>query len=82
MEDNKTKWLLLLLLAIVLFLFGLNTGNLSFNFLSILLSFVVYKYGYKTLFSEFDKQREDKLAHKRYIRDAIRTKNLGGNSSD
>lgn len=67
MKTSKAFWLSLLLLALGLFLLGLNTGQYLYNFLAIALSLVIYRGGYTTLFKEYD----DKQRAKRETADKI-----------
>lgn len=58
MKASKTIWLLLLFAALLLFLLGLNSRIYVYNIFAIVLSFIVYRYGYKTLFKEYDEKQQ------------------------
>ncbi|CIP88789.1 hypothetical protein RLB57_00990 [Streptococcus pneumoniae] len=60
MKTSKTLWYSLLFVALVLFLLGLNSGQYLYNFLAIIISFIVYKYGYSDLFREYDEKQRAK----------------------
>ncbi|MGQ7395357.1 hypothetical protein ACTGYH_06115 [Streptococcus suis] len=60
MKTKKAYWLTLLLVAVVLFLLGLNTGVYVFNLLAIGISFLVYRNGYDVLFKEYDDSQKEK----------------------
>lgn len=60
MKTNKSLWFLLLFAALIFFLLGLNSGNYFYNILAIGISFIVYRYGYESLFKEYDKQQQEK----------------------
>ncbi|CQR24078.1 hypothetical protein BN1356_00443 [Streptococcus varani] len=69
MKTNKSLWLFLLFVALILFLLGLNSRNYLYNILAVAISFIVYRNGYATLFKEYD----DKQAEKRKKADKIYT---------
>ena len=60
MKTNKSFWFLLLFAALIFFLLSLNSGNYFYNILAIGISFIVYRYGYESLFKEYDKQQQEK----------------------
>ncbi len=62
MKTKKAFWLMLLLLGIILFLLGLNTGHYLYNIAAIGVSLVVYRKGYDILFKEYDDRQREKRA--------------------
>ncbi|MBY5033477.1 hypothetical protein K6V78_00040 [Streptococcus gallolyticus] len=72
MKIDKTFWMLLLFVAILLFLLGLNSGVYLYNVLAIIVSFIVYRYGYKELFQEYDEQQKAKRETAEKIYSALR----------
>ncbi|MGT2755104.1 hypothetical protein [Streptococcus ovis] len=72
MKTNKTLWLALLFLALMLFLLGLNTGNFVYNLLAIIFSFIVYQKGYQDLFKEYDDRQREKKKTAEKIYTALR----------
>ncbi|HFU4376329.1 TPA: hypothetical protein ACGO88_000013 [Streptococcus suis] len=72
MKTKKTYWLTLLLVAVVLFLLGLNTGVYVFNLLAIGISFLVYRNGYDVLFKEYDDSQKEKRETAEKIYAALR----------
>ncbi|HEM4664998.1 TPA: hypothetical protein U1Z98_000817 [Streptococcus suis] len=72
MKTKKAYWLTLLLVAVVLFLLGLNTGVYAFNLLAIGISFLVYRNGYDVLFREYDDSQKEKRETAEKIYAALR----------
>ncbi|HFT6153638.1 TPA: hypothetical protein ACHGXD_001274 [Streptococcus pneumoniae] len=72
MKTSKTLWYSLLFVALVLFLLGLNSGQYLYNFLAIIISFIVYKYGYSYLFREYDEKQRAKRETSEKIYHALR----------
>ncbi|HFI0149570.1 TPA: hypothetical protein ACGO3A_000681 [Streptococcus suis] len=72
MKTKKAYWLTLLLVAVVLFLLGLNTGVYVFNLLAIGISFLVYRKGYDVLFKEYDDSQKEKRETAEKIYAALR----------
>ncbi|MDS2235580.1 hypothetical protein RKR83_03210 [Streptococcus pneumoniae] len=72
MKTSKTLWYSLLFVALVLFLLGLNSGQYLYNFLAIIISFIVYKYGYSDLFREYDEKQRAKRETSEKIYHALR----------
>lgn len=72
MKVNKSLWLILLLIALIFFLLGLNSRNYIFNIIAIGISFVVYRYGYTSLFKEYDEQQREKRKTADVIYQALR----------
>ncbi|MTV89099.1 hypothetical protein [Streptococcus pneumoniae] len=72
MKTSKTLWYSLLFVALVLFLLGLNSGQYLYNFLAIIISFIVYKYGYSDLFREYDEKQRAKRETYEKIYHALR----------
>lgn len=72
MKTSKTLWYSLLFVALVLFLLGLNSGQYLYNFLSIIISFIVYKCGYSDLFREYDEKQRAKRETSEKIYHALR----------
>ncbi|HEL1839076.1 TPA: hypothetical protein TX084_001545 [Streptococcus suis] len=72
MKTKKAYWLTLLLVAVVLFLLGLNTGVYVFNLLAIGISFLVYRNGYDVLFKEYDDSQKEKRETAEKIYAALR----------
>ncbi|HEL1585037.1 hypothetical protein F9856_01105 [Streptococcus suis] len=72
MKTKKAYWLTLLLVAVVLFLLGLNTGVYAFNLLAIGISFLVYRNGYDVLFKEYDDSQKEKRETAEKIYAALR----------
>ncbi|CYU92775.1 hypothetical protein [Streptococcus suis] len=72
MKTKKAYWLTLLLVAVVLFLLGLNTGVYAFNLLAIGTSFLVYRNGYDVLFREYDDSQKEKRETAEKIYAALR----------
>ncbi|MDW8741830.1 hypothetical protein Q7W37_02050 [Streptococcus suis] len=72
MKTKKAYWLTLLLVAVVLFLLGLNTGVYVFNLLAIGISFLVYRNGYDILFKEYDDSQKEKRETAERIYAALR----------
>lgn len=72
MKTKKAYWLTLLLVAVVLFLLGLNTGVYVFNLLAIGISFLVYRNGYDVLFKEYDDSQKEKRETAERIYAALR----------
>lgn len=56
-ESKKVIWLILLLMAIILFILGLTTSNLFFNLIAIVLATAFYKYGDNIVFKELNTKR-------------------------
>ncbi len=73
MEKRKAKWLGLLFLATSLFLIGLNTGQIIFTPIAIVLALIVRKYGYTDLFGEYDAKQKAKKEQHAYIIDTLQT---------
>lgn len=59
--NKKTKWTLLLFIALVFFLIGLITQNNIYFLVTIILAFFIKKYGYYVLFKEYDDKNKVKL---------------------
>ena len=55
---GKFCWYLLLLIAIIFFLQALATGNYLYNVLTMIVAFLINRYGYSSLFKDFDQQRK------------------------
>ena len=72
MKTKKAYWLTLLLVAVVLFLLGLNTGVYVFNLLAIGICFLVYRNGYDVLFKEYDDSQKEKRETAEKIYAALR----------
>lgn len=72
MKTSKTLWYSLLFVALVLFLLGLNSGQYLYNFLAIIISFIIYKYGYSDLFREYDEKQRAKRETSEKIYHALR----------
>ncbi|HFU3788849.1 TPA: hypothetical protein ACGPF1_001246 [Streptococcus suis] len=72
MKTKKAYWLTLLLVAVVLFLLGLNTGVYAFNLLAIGIGFLVYRNGYDVLFKEYDDSQKEKRETAEKIYAALR----------
>ena len=72
MKTKKAYWITLLLVAVVLFLLGLNTGVYAFNLLAIGISFLVYRNGYDVLFREYDDSQKEKRETAEKIYAALR----------
>lgn len=72
MKTRKPLWLILLFLALVLFLLGLNTGIYLYNLLAVGVSFIVYRYGYNDLFKEYDEKQRKKRETAEKIYTALR----------
>lgn len=72
MRTKKTFWLLILLAAIVLFLMGLNSGNYVFNILAVIISLIIYRYGYESLFKDYDDSQKAKRETAEKIYEALR----------
>lgn len=58
---QKVKWTFVLFLALVSFLNGLMTQNNIYFLITITLAFCIKKYGYNTLFKEFDDKNKAKI---------------------
>lgn len=80
MKAKKPLWLAGLFLALILFLLGLNSGIYFYNLLAIVISFVVYKYGYQDLFAEYDEQQREKREIAEKIHTALREGKKKGDS--
>ncbi|HFI0086754.1 TPA: hypothetical protein ACGOYH_000573 [Streptococcus suis] len=78
MKTKKAYWLTLLLVAVVLFLLGLNTGVYAFNLLAIGISFLVYRNGYDVLFREYDDSQKEKRETAEKIYAALRERKKKG----
>lgn len=72
-NKEKTKWLLVLFLAIISFLLAFMTQQLIFNFIAIILAICVYKYGNSILFKEYDDRRKRKYKEAMEVRNAAQT---------
>lgn len=72
-NNEKTKWLLVLFLAIISFLLAFMTQQLIFNFIAIILAICVYKYGNPILFKEYDDRRKRKYKEAMEVRNAAQT---------
>ncbi|MDT2822605.1 hypothetical protein ACFFH2_09530 [Enterococcus devriesei] len=72
-NKEKTKWLLVLFLAIISFLLAFMTQQLIFNFIAIILAICVYKYGNPILFKEYDDRRKRKYKEAMEVRNAAQT---------
>ncbi|MGM0168385.1 hypothetical protein IGI39_004140 [Enterococcus sp. AZ135] len=70
---EKTKWLVVLFLAIVSFILAFITQQLIFNFAAIGLAVCVYKYGNPVLFKEYDDRRKKKYEEAMQVRNAAQT---------
>lgn len=68
---KKTKWYALLFLATLLFFVGLYTQQYAVYILVIGIAFYIYQNGYETLFSEYDKQKKDKLEERLKVLNAV-----------
>lgn len=79
MKGNKsaqTKWYVLILIALIFFLIGMNTGNYIFNLVTIILAFIVYKNGYKELFGNYDRKQKEKREKAEQIYSALRNQKI------
>ncbi|MBU5365572.1 hypothetical protein KQI33_09335 [Enterococcus devriesei] len=72
-NKEKTKWLLVLFLAIISFLLAFMTQQLIFNFIAIISAICVYKYGNPILFKEYDDRRKRKYKEAMEVRNAAQT---------
>lgn len=72
-NKEKTKWLLILFLAIVSFILAFMTQKLIFNAIAISLAICVYKYGNPILFKEYDERRKKRYEEAPQVRDAAQT---------
>lgn len=72
-NKEKTKWLLVLFLAIISFLLAFMTQQLIFNFIAIILAICVYKHGNPILFKEYDDRRKRKYKEAMEVRNAAQT---------
>lgn len=70
----KHKWLGLLCLASLLFLLGLYTQKLGFFLGTVLLAVTIRKYGYNSLFQEFDEQQKAKRLRAEAMMKAVNEK--------
>ena len=59
--NQKIKWTFLLFLALISFLIGLMTQNSIYFLIAFALAFCIKKYGYNTLFKEFDDRNKAKI---------------------
>lgn len=71
--QNKTNWLIILFMAVVNFIIALKTGHLIFNVIAITLAIYVYKFGYTTLFKEYDEKKKAKYQKAKIINEAAQT---------
>lgn len=79
MKGNKsaqTKWYVLIFIALIFFLIGMNTGNYIFNLVTIILAFIVYKNGYKELFGNYDRKQKEKREKAEQIYSALRNQKI------
>lgn len=72
-KQNREQilWLALLFVALMLFVTGIKSGNLWFNFGAIILGIIIYKCGYSILFSEFDKKMKNKREEAERFRELL-----------
>jgi len=72
MKNKKIMWTTLLFIALFLFLTGFSTGNVIYNIGAMILGIFVYKYGYNTLFREYDRKKKEKKEKADEFYDAIK----------
>lgn len=79
-RTEKTKWLLLLFVTILLFIVGLYTKIVAINVIVIGMSIYIYKYGNPVLFKEYDEKKKinkkQAMAVQKAAQEAIRTKKI------
>lgn len=64
---TKIKWYLILFIALACFLIGLNTGELAFNIIAIILGFIVYRYGSGSILTDYHSRKEaQNIKHKQF----------------
>lgn len=81
-NKNNIKWYIILFIALIFFLIGLNTGQYLYNIITIILAFIVYKFGYKSMFADFDQKQNEKRKQADIIYSALKKgnkKHTGGN---
>ncbi|WP_227869112.1 hypothetical protein [Tetragenococcus halophilus] len=71
---KKTTYLILLFVALILFLGGLNNGNYMNNLIAILIGFIVYSKGNKILFEDYNQRKQKKTAEAKAFRESLRNK--------
>lgn len=71
-EENKakTKYLLIVMLALILFVLGLITSNLIYTISALILASFGYLKGDNVLFKEYNANRKKKLEESQKVRDA------------
>lgn len=70
----KTKYLIILFIALVLFIGGLNNGSYINNIIAIFLGYIVYSKGDKFLFKQYNERKKKKDEEARKFRQALKEK--------
>lgn len=61
-NSEELFWSVLLIVAIILFLLGIQTNYLVYYLVSIMISLVIYKYGQKVILKKYYFDRNKKIA--------------------
>lgn len=70
--NQKTKWMMLLFLAILLFIGALSLNSMPMYFLVMFLSFLIYKNGNAVLFKEYDERKKQKYEEYKVVQQAAK----------
>ncbi|MBM7690375.1 hypothetical protein BCR24_14955 [Enterococcus ureilyticus] len=70
--NQKTKWMMLLFLAILLFIGALSLNSMPMYFLVMFLSFFIYKNGNAVLFKEYDERKKQKYEEYKVVQQAAK----------
>jgi len=60
----KVLWAILLIIVAILFVYAFFVKEITLTIIALVLAILVQKFGYDTLFSDYDRKREEKLEKK------------------
>lgn len=58
---SKTRWTILLVIASLLFIYGLFSQNIIVTIVALVIAIIVQKMGSEVLFKDFDRKQEERL---------------------
>lgn len=58
---SKTHWTILLVIASLLFIYGLFSQNIIVTIVALVIAIIVQKMGSEVLFKDFDRKQEERL---------------------
>lgn len=59
--NSKTRWTILLIIASILFIYGLFSKNIIVTIVSLIIAIIIQKKGSEVLFKDFDRKQEEKM---------------------